>query len=222
VGSFLRIDGRDADLRVGRLTWYPATSQDEQGMLLHLSAHGRRNLLHVAVFVTGDGPSDLSSRETTLVVAGPDAAVDGRMFGALLLRFGRVDSDRAIVSLDGEVEGILADSEARSLVAADIACRVEAAEVPSFCQRCGVSLANEVRTVGRMVGGRHVELRRPLPICGACEAEPALSPPVRCSQCGDVYRHDQVEWQSDELALAYTAACDRGHSVSGLLLNPAG
>ena len=52
------------------------------------------------------------------------------MFGALLLRFGRVDGERAVLSLDGEVEGILSGSEARSQVAADISCAVEAGEVP--------------------------------------------------------------------------------------------
>ena len=117
-------------------------------------------------------PSDLSSREATIVEAGPDAAVDGRMFGALLLRFGRVDGERAVLSLDGEVEGIESGSEARSQVAADIICSVEAGEVPSYCQRCGAPLAGEARAVGQMIGGRHVELRRPLPVCRACAAEP--------------------------------------------------
>jgi len=174
----------------------------------------------VAVFVPGIAPSDLSSREATIVEAGPDAAVDGRMFGALLLRFGRVDSERAVLSLDGEVEGILSGSEARSQVAADIVCSVEAGEVPTFCQRCGASLASESRVVGRLIGGRYVELRRPLPICSACASEPGLVPPVRCSQCAEVYAPNQVEWQSDELALAYTASCVNGHTVSGLTARP--
>jgi hypothetical protein len=221
MGSFLRIDGEGAELNAGRLTWYPAISEHERGLAVHLAAHGPKHLLHVAVFVPGVVPSDLSSREATIVEAGPDAAVDGRMFGALLLRFGRVDGERAVLSLDGEVEGILSGSEARSQVAADIVCTVEAGEVPSFCQRCGASLADESRIVGRMIGGRHVELRRPPPICSACAAEPGLVPPVRCSQCAEVYRQDQVEWQSDDLALAYTASCGNGHTVSGLTSRPA-
>ena len=140
MGSFLRIDGEEAPLNAGRLTWYPAVSEHERGLAVHVAAHGPRSLLHVTVFVPGISPSDLSSREATVVEAGPDAAVDGRMFGALLLRFGRVDGEWAVLSLDGEVEGILSGSEARSLVAADIACAVEPAEVPTFCQRCGASL----------------------------------------------------------------------------------
>src|SRR4051794_30144548 len=136
VGSFLRIDGEEALLNAGRLTWYPAVSEHERGLAVHVAAHGPRSLLHVAVFVPGISPSDLSSREATIVEAGPDAAVDGRMFGALLLRFGRVGSESAVLSLDGEVEGILSGSEARSQVAADITCSVEAGEVPTFCQRC--------------------------------------------------------------------------------------
>jgi hypothetical protein len=220
MGSFLRIDGGEATLNAGRLTWYPAVSEHERGLAVHLAAHGPRNLLHVAVFVPGVVPSDLSSREATIVEAGPDAAVDGRMFGALLLRFGRVDSARAVLSLDGEVEGIESGSEARSQVAADIVCSVEAGDVPSFCQRCGAALADESRIVGRMIGGRHVELRSPLPICGACASEPGLVPPVRCSQCGEVYQPGEVEWQSDELALAYTCACANGHSVSGISTRP--
>ena len=177
MGSFLRIDGEEAPLNAGRLTWYPAVSEHERGLAVHLAAHGPRSLLHVAVFVPGISPSDLSSREATVVEAGPDAAVDGRMFGALLLRFGRVDGERAVLSLDGEVEGILSGSEARSQVAADITCAVEAGEVPTFCQRCGASLAGEARIVGQMIGGRYVELRRPLPVCRACAAEPGLVPP---------------------------------------------
>ena len=110
-----------------------------------------------------------------------------RMFGALLLRFGRVDAERAVLSLDGEVEGIESGSEARSQVAADISCSVEAGEVPSYCQRCGAPLAGEARAVGQMIGGRHVELRRPLPVCRACASEPGLVPPVRCSQCAETY-----------------------------------
>jgi hypothetical protein len=216
MGSFLRIDGEEAALNAGRLTWYPAVSEHERGLAVHLAAHGPRSLLHVAVFVPCDSPSDLSSREATVVEAGPDAAVDGRMFGALLLRFGRVDSERAVLSLDGEVEGILSGSEARSQVAADIACAVEAGEVPTFCQRCGASLAAESRVVGRLIGGRYVELRRPLPVCRACASEPGLVPPVRCSSCAETYTAGQVEWQSDELALAYTCTCANGHTVSGL------
>jgi hypothetical protein len=216
VGSFLRIDGEEAPLNAGRLTWYPAVSEHERGLAVHLAAHGPRSLLHVAVFVPCASPPDLSSREATIVEAGPDAAVDGRMFGALLLRFGRVGSERAVLSLDGEVEGILSGSEARSQVAADITCSVEAGEVPTYCQRCGASLADESRLVGQMIGGRYVELHRPLPICRACAAEPGLVPPVRCSQCAEVYTAGQVEWQSDELALAYTCTCANGHTVSGL------
>jgi hypothetical protein len=221
VASFLRIDGEDSPLHAGRLTWYPAVSERERGLAVHLAAHGPRSLLHVAVFVPGMSPSDLSSREATIVEAGPDAAVDGRMFGALLLRFGRVDGERAVLSLDGEVEGIESGSEARSVVAADIVCTVEAGEVPTYCQRCGAELAGESRSVGRMIGGRHVELHRPLPICHACAAEPGLVPPVRCSQCGETYQAGQVEWQSDELALAYTSTCVNGHTVSGLSVRPA-
>jgi hypothetical protein len=216
LASFLRIDGEEAPLRGGRLTWYPALSDRERGLAVHLAAHGPRNLLHVSVFVACMSPSDLSSREATIVEAGPDAAVDGRMFGALLLRFGRVDAERAVLSLDGEVEGIESGSEARSQVAADIICSVEAGEVPSYCQRCGAPLAGEARAVGQMIGGRHVELRRPLPVCRACAAEPGLVPPVRCSQCAETYLPDQVAWQSDELALAYTCTCINGHTVSGL------
>ena len=220
MGSFLRIDGEEAPLNAGRLTWYPAVSDHERGLAVHLAAHGPRSLLHVAVFVPGTSPSDLSSREATVVEAGPDAAVDGRMFGALLLRFGRVGADRAVLSLDGEVEGILSGSEARSQVAADITCSVEAGEVPTFCQRCGASLAGESRPVGQMMGGRYVELHRPLPICHACASEPGLVPPVRCSRCSEVYEPSQVEWQSDELALAYTCTCGNGHTVSGLTTRP--
>ena len=87
-----------------------------------LTAHGGSHLLHVTGWLPGQQPGDLSCSELLLDVPGPDAALDGRIFAMALVRFGRVGERRAVISLDGEIEGIEADSDARTTVAADIVC----------------------------------------------------------------------------------------------------
>jgi hypothetical protein len=217
VRSFLRIDGDDFALRGGRIVWQPATAgDDEEGMTLQLTAHGSKNLLHLATWVPGSTPADLSGAEVTVTEGGPDGAVDGRLFGVVLVRFGRVDERRAIVSVDGYIGGLEADSDARAQVAADIDCAVYAAEIPAFCNRCGASLADEAVHYTRFVGGRLVTEARPKPTCRACsQREPALAPPRRCSTCGAEYADGGVDWVSDELSMAYHCTCPHGHTVAG-------
>jgi hypothetical protein len=214
--SFLRIDGDEFGLRGGRMVWYVAHAGDEPGIAFQLAAHGGRNLLHAAGWLPGRRPDDLSGNELTLTGAGPDAALDGRLFGVLLIRFGRVTDTRAILSIDGDIEGIDADSEARSQVAADVGCDVIAAAVPAFCNRCGASLADEAVASTLFLGGRLVTTLRPRPTCRACQAKAnALTPPERCSTCGTAYEPASMEWLSDERSLAYTCTCPHGHTVAG-------
>jgi hypothetical protein len=216
VVSFLRIDGDDFPLRGGRLVWQPATADDAEGIAFHLTAHGSRNLVHLAAWVPGSMPGDLSGAEVTVSEGGPDGAVDGRLFGVVLVRFGRIDDRRAIVSIDGDIEGLAAGSLARSQVAADIDCAVIAAEIPAFCNRCGRSLASEAVAHTRFLSGHRITETRPLPTCNTCRAElTALAPPVRCSTCGVEYDAGSVDWQSDELSIAYHCTCPRGHTVAG-------
>ena len=131
------------------------------------------------------------------------------------MRFGRIDARRAVLSLDGEVEGMEAGSRARSLIAADIACPVIAADIPSYCNRCGRSLAGESVAHDVHLSGKRVTTRRPPPTCPTCAASVALAPPQRCSTCGTEYEPDGVEFAQDERTLAYTCTCPHGHMVSG-------
>ena len=137
MASFLRIGGDEVDLGGGRMVWRPGTAGDADGIAFALTAHGGPHLLHVTGWLPGSEPADLSCSELLLDVPGPDAALDGRIFAMALVRFGRVDERRAVVSLDGEIEGIEADSDARTTVAADIICGVERAHEPAFCGACG-------------------------------------------------------------------------------------
>ena len=181
VRSFLRIDGDEFPLRGGRLVWQPATADEVEGIAFHLTAHGSRNLLHLGAWFPGAMPGELSGAEVTVTEGGPDAALDGRLFNVVLVRFGRIDDRRAIVSIDGDIEGLAAGSLARSQVAADIECAVIAAEIPAFCNRCGRSLADEAVAHTRFMGGRRITENRPQPTCHACRAElSALVPPTRC------------------------------------------
>ena len=213
--SFLRIDGREIDLSSARMLWYPAQSDEGEGLAFNIAAMGRRRLLHLVGWAPGHEPQDLSGRELTITAAGPDAALDGRMFRVLLVRFGRVTEDLAVLSLDGEIEGIDADSDARMQIAADVVCRVAAIDEPAYCLRCGTTLTDTTHEHTNFIGGRRITSRRTSPTCPACTG--MLEPPVRCSACGDPYAPEQVEWASDEQSLAYTCTCPNGHSVSGTL-----
>jgi hypothetical protein len=216
MASFLRIDGEEFPLRGGRLVWYPAYADDERGLAFQLAGHGSRNLLHAAAWAPGAGPHDLSGAEVTVTGSGPEAAVDGRLFSVLLIRFGRVSPTRAIVSIDGHIHGLHADSDARAQVAADVSCDVIAADFPAYCNRCGRSLEGEEVSFAEFLGGRRVTTRRPRATCQACAAaRQALEPPRRCSTCGDQYDPSDMEWLSDERTLAYTCTCPQGHTVAG-------
>jgi hypothetical protein len=215
--SFLRIDGDEFALIGGRIVWHPATTGDgETGLAMQLAAHGSKNLIHLAAWVPGTVPSDLSGAEVAITDGGPDGAVDGRLFGVALMRFGRIGERRAVVSIDGDIEGIEPRSLARAQVAADIDCAVLAAEVPAFCNRCGRSLAGEAVSYNHFFGGRLITAARPKPTCRACrELDQALVPPLRCSTCGEIYEEGTVDWQSDELSIAYHCTCPRGHTIAG-------
>ncbi len=133
-----------------------------------------------------------------------------------LLRFGRVDEERAVLSLDGEVEGIESGSEARSQVAADIICAVERAHEPAFCGACGTALAPAAQsaTSSRAAGSsRPATWPRPAP---AASRRCAAGPPAYCTACGAAYEDEGMQHQADELLLAYTCTCPAGHTVSGV------
>jgi hypothetical protein len=173
VASFLRIGGDELELRSGRIVWRPGTAGDAEGIAFALTAHGGSHLLHVTGWLPGSEPSDLSCSELLLDVPGPDAALDGRIFAMALVRFGRVGDTRAVISLDGEIEDIEADSDARTTVAADIVCAVERAHEPVFCSACGTPLAAVGAERHEFAGGRLVTTRHAATTCPGCAAGPA-------------------------------------------------
>ena len=150
MASFLRIGGDEVDLGGGRIVWRPGTAGDADGIAFALTAHGGPHLLHVTGWLPGSAPADLSCSELLLDVPGPDAALDGRIFAMALVRFGRVSERRAVISLDGEIEGIEAGSDARTTVAADIICGVERAHEPAFCSACGAGARRGRRRAARV------------------------------------------------------------------------
>ena len=216
MASFLRIGGDEVDLGGGRMVWRPGTAGDDDGIAFALTAHGGSHLLHVTGWVIGSAPADLSCSELLLDVPGPDAALDGRIFAMALVRFGRVSEKRAVISLDGEIEGIEADSNARTTVAADIVCAVERAHEPAFCGACGTALATGGAERHEFAGGRLVTTRHIATTCTGCVEALRGRPPAFCTACGVAYEIDGVQHQADELLLAYTCTCPAGHTVSGI------
>jgi hypothetical protein len=215
VASFLRIGGDEVDLGGGRMVWRPGTAGDDDGIAFALTAHGGSHLLHVTGWLPGSEPGNLSCSELLLDVPGPDAALDGRIFAMALVRFGRVSEQRAVISLDGEIEGIEADSDARTTVAADIICAVERAHEPAFCGACGTALASAGAERHEFAGGRLVTTRHTATTCAGCGDALRGQPPGFCTACGAAYEADGVQSQADELLLAYTCTCPAGHKVSG-------
>jgi hypothetical protein len=216
VTSFLRIGGDEVDLGSGRIVWRPGTADDADGIAFALTAHGGPHLLHVTGWLPGGDPADLTCNELLLDVPGPDAALDGRIFAMALVRFGRVTDRRAIVSLDGEIEGIEADSDARTTIAADIVCSVERAPDPAYCSACGTALAAAAAERHEFAGGRLVTTRHAATTCPGCADALRGRPPVFCTVCGAAYEADGIQHQADELLLAYTCTCPAGHTVSGI------
>jgi hypothetical protein len=222
MGSFVRIDGEEVGrIDAARLTWYPASAagdprgDGEHGLAFHLVAQGRGSILHVAGWAPAERPDDLSGQELTIDSPGPDAALDGRLFGALLIRFGRVTATQAVLSLDGEIEGFGREADARALVAADIVARVAADEIPAYCNLCGRSLADESVEHATYLGGRRVTSRSPPARCAECRRAEPLAPPRCCSTCGEEYPEGALGWQADERSIGYAGTCANGHIISG-------
>jgi len=216
VASFLRIGGDEVDLGGGRMVCRPGTAGEDDGIAFALTAHGGAHLLHVTGWLPGSEPTDLSCSELLLDVPGPDAALDGRIFAMALVRFGRVGEKRAVISLDGEIEGIEAGSDARTTVAADIVCAVERAHEPAFCGACGTALATVGAERHELAGGRLVTTRHTATTCPGCAGALRGRPPAFCTACGAAYEREGVQHQADEVLLAYTCTCPAGHTVSGI------
>jgi hypothetical protein len=214
--GYLRIDGEEVELNGARLVWQRATSGGRRGFLFQVTAHGRRRMLHLAAWAPGDRLGDLTGQMVPLLASGPDAAVDGRLFAAGEVRFGRVRDDLAILSVDGIVEALDPESDARSRVEADIRATVTAILERTRCVACGGALGGHVGERDEFAGGHRV--RRPvLPVvCPGCVG--FAETPRHCPTCGEGYDPDDVQSLGDASSLAYTATCPAGHTFSGNLI----
>jgi hypothetical protein len=214
VSWFLRIDGEETDLVGGRLVWQRGVCAGRRGFVFHLAAHGGRRVLHVTGWAPGDAISDLSNQAVRVENSGPDAAVDGRFFTNVDVRFGRVTAQRAVVSIDGDVEDIDPGSSARARVEADIGSSVEEVPKRPYCLGCGTPLAPWLTTRDEFVGAFRVETSA-LPVeCPACTS---VATPRFCPTCGTAFADDHVVSSAADGALGYTATCDAGHIFSGRL-----
>jgi hypothetical protein len=215
VSSYLRIDGDERPLTGARLTWEHAAADGREGVLFHLAAHGGRHLLHLTAWAAGPDIGALSGQVVGLTASGCDAAIDGRMFDAGEVRFGRVTASRAVLSLDGVVEGLDPTVETRATVESDVRCDVVALPERRFCLSCGTPLDQFV-TVHDQFVGRHRVRRRSVPVlCDACRG--STEPPRHCPECAARYEAADVHTLADEGNLDWWATCPAGHTGSGTL-----
>ena len=213
--SYLTIDGEETPLTGARLRFEPAAADGREGVLFHLAAHGGRHLLHLTAWAAGPDIGALSGQVVDLTESGCDAAIDGRMFHAGALRFGRVRGDRAVLSLDGVVEGLDPTVETRAAVEADVRCDVAAVADRRFCLSCATSLDRFVRVHDQFVG-RHRVRRRSVPVlCDGCAA--FMGTPRHCPECAASYAAADVHTLADEGHLDWWATCPAGHTSSGTL-----
>jgi hypothetical protein len=217
VSSFLRIDGEETDIVGARLVWQKAHSAGRAGFTFHVTAHGARRMLHLAAWAPGDVVEDLSGQTVRLDAPGPDAAVDGRFFSTVQVRFGRVRGDRAVLSIDGEVEDMEPDSAARASVEADVRASVAADHERHFCLNCGKNVDDLANDREEFVAGFRVRRRVTPLICASCSV--SAVEPRHCPICGRRYG-DQVHALSEEAWVGYTATCDGGHTFSGTVGAP--
>lgn len=211
----MRIDGVETPLTGARLTWEPAAADGREGILFHLAAHGGRHLLHLTAWAAGTDVGSLSGQSVDLTASGCDAALDSRMFHDGELRFARVRADRAVLSLDGVVEGLDPTVEARAAVESDVRCAVAAVATRRFCLSCATSLDPFV-TVHDQLVGRHRVRRRSVPVvCDGCSGYTGT--PRHCPECAARYTAADVHALAAEGDLDWWATCPAGHTSSGTL-----
>jgi hypothetical protein len=101
LAPWVRIDGDEFRVDDARIIWSPAVCANTEGIAFWLRAAGTRSVFHLAGWAPGSTASDLDGQEVRLENPGPDAGADGRFLASALVRFGRVSSERAVVSIDG-------------------------------------------------------------------------------------------------------------------------
>lgn len=215
MAPWVRIDGDELRIDDARIIWSPATCANVEGIAFWLRAAGARSVVHLAGWAPGHGAADLDGQEVRIENPGPDAGVDGRFMTGALLRFGRVTSERAVVSIDGEVEALEPEDEARATFEADLVCSVSPVAERDHCIGCGGPLDRFGEPRDQFVAGFRIT-QRVLPVlCPSCVG--TTDRPRFCPTCGAAFPDDAVSTDSEEGRTGYTATCPQGHVFSGAL-----
>jgi hypothetical protein len=212
---WVRIDGDELRVEDARIVWTPAVSANAEGIAFWLRASGGRTVMHVAGWAPGASAADLDGQDVRIESPGPDAGVDGRFVSAARIRFGRVTSERAVVSIDGEVEALDPADDARAVFEADLVCEVRPQAERDHCLGCGGPLDRFAEARDEFVAGFRIT-QRVLPVlCPACAG--AVDRPRFCPTCGQAFADDAVSTHGEEGRVGYTARCPQGHVFSGAL-----
>ncbi len=212
---WVRIDGEELRVEDARIVWTPAVSANAEGIAFWLRASGGRSVMHIAGWAPGSTAADLDGVDVRVESPGPDAGVDGRFMTNARIRFGRVTSERAVVSIDGEVEALDPADDARAVFEADLVCTVGPLAERDHCIGCGGPLDRYAEQRDEFVAGFRIT-QRVLPVlCPSCQG--AVDQPRFCPTCGQAFADDAVSTHGEEGRVGYTARCPQGHVFSGAL-----
>ncbi len=212
---WVRIDGDELKADDARIVWSPAVCAGTDGIAFWLRASGGRSVMHLAGWAPGETAADLDGAEVRIETPGPDAGIDSRFLTGALVRFGRVSSERAVVSVDATVEALEPDDHATAVLEADLICTVSPVAERDHCLGCGGPLDRFAETRDEFVAGFRIQ-QRVLPVlCPACRG--SVDQPRFCPTCGTAFAPDQVSVHGEEGRTGYTARCAQGHVFSGAL-----
>ncbi len=215
MAAWARIDGDEVRIDDATLTWSTATCAGQEGIAFWLRATGGRTLLHLAGWAPGDGADALDSQEVRLKEPGPDAGLDGRFLEEATVRFGRVRNGAAVVSVDGEIEALDPEDDARARLEADLVCTVVGAPERDHCLGCGGPLDRYAETRDIFLAGFRIT-QRVLPVlCPTCAGR--VAQPRFCPTCGAEFPEGAVTTHGEDGRTGYTARCPQGHVFSGAL-----
>jgi hypothetical protein len=212
---WVRIDGDELRVEDARIVWTPAVTANAEGIAFWLRASGGRTVMHIAGWAPGTSAADLDGQDVRIENPGPDAGVDGRFMTNARVRFGRVTSDRAVVSVDGQVEALEPSDDSIATFEADLVCTVAPMAERDHCIGCGGPLDRYAETRDEFVAGFRIT-QRVLPVlCPTCVGK--VDRPCFCPTCGTAFAADAVSTHGEEGRTGYTARCVQGHVFSGAL-----
>ena len=215
MAPWVRIDGDELRVEDARIIWSPAVCASADGIAFWLRASGTRSVMHLAGWAPGNAATDLDGTEVRIENPGPDAGVDGRFLTSARVRFGRVTSERAVVSIDGEVEALEAGDESRTSFSADLICSVDPVAERDHCIGCGGPLDRFAETRDQFVAGFRISQRILPVLCPPCTG--SVDRPCFCPTCGAAFETDAVSTHGEEGRTGYSARCPQGHLFSGAL-----